>query len=192
MGAPAGFTESCALAINNDGVIAGWARNPYGIYRACIFIPDGADAGWHSLTDSAEGAPFPLERATGIDDHGAIVGYSEISSKYGKRAFLLQPIAAPTIEAYIREQLATFIVMFGGAEKGGSGWVITPGGKPRPIPPHEPKVVTSDARDAAIGMVLQQLAVAIGDRASREELRRTAERIVERAAEKVRSRESLT
>jgi probable HAF family extracellular repeat protein len=191
LGAPTDFSYSEARAINDDGVIVGTASKTYGgeppmQRRAHVYVPEGDDAGWHALSNLTNDNGWTLEVATSIDNDGTIVGYG----RYGgyQRGFRLQPVTTQSIiEAKVGDFVSAFIMMFGGAEKGGAGVGVTPGGIGWPIPPHGPRILSPEVRDAAIGMALDELANGIDNRVSREQLRRTAEDIVERAVANIRS-----
>src|SRR5215472_9731200 len=86
----------------------------------------------------------------------------------------------------LQEYLEEFVMMVGGASKGGGGWGFTYGFKPHPIPPHEPfvrasKRLTPAKRDIAIAFAIRRLASAASIAGSRELIERASSDVIEHA-----------
>ncbi len=81
---------------------------------------------------------------------------------------------------------AVAILIFGGVIRGGGGVVITPGGKPIPVPPGDPlRRLSADKRDALIGLAASELARRITDPAARRDLERGALETVDAAVKRL-------
>src|SRR5262249_28255467 len=142
--------HSCGLAINNAGVVVGqyWTVHPgFPPDRAFVNFPaSSAEAGSYDLNSPdivTNLGDWSLWSASGINTAGQIVGYGAHKNDPGKRmrGFLLTPQASPDPLALNRIEglLAGLLMLFGGAEWGGSGVGIPfRGGRPIHIPPHEP------------------------------------------------------
>lgn len=81
---------------------------------------------------------------------------------------------------------AVAILIFGGVTVGGSGVVITPGGKPIPVPPGDPLArLTPEKRDVLIGLAIGELAGRVSDAEARKRLERAGLRTAQRALQKL-------
>jgi probable HAF family extracellular repeat protein len=72
-----GGRSSAGLAINNSGVVVGWAADPTSVGHAFRARPG------HPMEDlGVLGGAFPQSGAEAINDHGAIVGYTTAPSSW--------------------------------------------------------------------------------------------------------------
>jgi probable HAF family extracellular repeat protein len=126
LGALASNAFSAASAINNSGVIVGWAGNEDGQRRAFIY-ENGSMRNLNDLicTQTEEGVTFVpgimLTEARDINGDGWIVGWGDVraSSSGGTRGFLLIPIDSSECE--VEEEEEADDASTGSAGNGASG-----------------------------------------------------------------------
>jgi probable HAF family extracellular repeat protein len=175
-----GYDGSVANGINDDGVVVGYSfAYPENLTplpaRAFVHFPPSS---WHDLEDLVPNAAgWQLGYAQAINNLGQIAGWGTFQGNM--RGFLLTPMvdvtSLPKFEKYAYE----FIMLFGGAERGGPGVGILPSGKPIPIPPHEWKRLSPAKRDILLGLAVRNLASVIEDPQRRDLLRKAGQDLVE-------------
>jgi hypothetical protein len=186
-----GYTDSFGWGIDDGGVVVGTSSGPNVDSRAFAHFPDGhPDAGWYDLDDVVENPPpWPLEHASAISStKGLIVGWS--SYQNDMHAWLLVP---PDPMGFLKERVAdfaeAFMMLIGGVEKGGGGIGIPfGGGKPIPIPPHDPgwrrrwwSQLSLAEQDMLIGYALQNLGSLLANRERGELLKRAGADVIKNA-----------
>jgi len=182
-----GFNQSNGVGINADGVIVGHSHGPGGILAFVDFPPSSAEAGFYDLDESVivnfDGWTF--ETANGISDTGYIVGTG--SYKGEGRRFLLGPPPddAPAwltqMKSHLGDFMERFVMLFGGATRGGAGIGILPNGRPVPIPPHQWKYLSAAEQDVLIGRALRNLGSLLDNRERGDIVQRAGTEVVESA-----------
>jgi uncharacterized membrane protein len=188
-----GYAGSTGYDIHDAGVVVGYSMPDYA---------GGSTEGWRAFVDfPAEGffdlqslvvndTGWKLSWATSINNSGVIVGSGVYQGS--SRAFRLTPIAEDNFDwdVDLGKYLARFVMMFGGATKGGAGTGLTYGFKPVPIPPHEPlarawRRLTPEQRDIAIAFAIKRLGSELSNAGAHELIERATSDIIERAVQQL-------
>jgi peroxiredoxin len=110
------------------------------------------------------------------------------SDAEGQKAGVRGAIDACLEPSHLREPYwaAVALLIFGGVIWGGGGVVITPGGKPIPVPPGDPmRHLPVEKRDALIGLAASELARRISDPVSRRDLERSGLKALDAAVKRL-------
>jgi uncharacterized membrane protein len=197
-----GHVTSEGKAINDEGVVVGQSSSLPAPDKFSPFVhfPNTSEhAGWHDLQDLLiDAQDWELFDATGINNNGQIVGSGMHNNPLGDRescGFILTPVESDVIDVlpkHVTEYLAGYILEIGGGSKGGAGIVISPGGKPHPVPPHDPLVsvwreLSPAHRDLAVAQAVDRLA-ALLQPARQDLLKRAVSDVLDDALREIEQR----
>jgi len=197
-----GYAASVGRGINDGGVVVGHSVPDYAggstqDWRAFVHFPDGsADAGFHDLDDLVEGgAGWKLSTATAVNNSGVIVGWGDYQGQW--RGFRLTPDDSPSWPLKLGQYLEEFVMMFGGATKGGGGIGFTYGFKPHPVPPHDPfgriwSRLSPAHRDLAVAAAINRLGTEMSDDARRQVIERATGEVITLAVRELEERTQQT
>jgi probable HAF family extracellular repeat protein len=179
-----GGPSSVATAISADGTVVGYSTvDNSGTSRAFVWRDGTMQDLLSTVTHGADG--WQLLEATGIGDHGHIVGYGVHNGS--TRGFVISPVAPhqPTLADRLRSIVdAQLTYILYGVLLGQGGVVFQPGQRPHPVPPENPyrpsqinQLIGPDVRRAVAAIVADQLAGNLDEAASREALRMAADQL---------------
>ncbi|CAN7315769.1 hypothetical protein LJR078_001759 [Arthrobacter sp. LjRoot78] len=173
----AGIKISNAYDINDAGVVVGSCTK-----GAFVHYPTGhPNHGFHVLGPQVYGTEdWFLQEATGINDHGIIVGNGTF--KGAPRSFKLIPARE---RSPLETKALQFLVLFGAVTAGGSGIGLLPGGKLKPIPEPLWDRLNQAEKDLYLGAAIESLSRAIGETPAAKLLHDAGLQITEQAIEEL-------
>jgi probable HAF family extracellular repeat protein len=165
---PPGFTGGHGEGINNQGDVVGscWNQNSYNGSQSAFLYSGGVSK---DLNDPQAYPGWHLEFAEEINDQGAISGYGTYNGQ--RTGFLLEPVKQkpPWMHEISLPELVGFII--GGVAVDGGGWIIV-GGHPIPVDPWGRWArIHAAKRDALVALAMDEIAMYITDRGTRERVR---------------------